>query len=284
MNAIKNAGQVLERTSQYLDSGLMTKQPSWYKVLAYHPPMFNNTKTVKIQLLKKIKEEEDTRYNEILNVDKRNGFYKTRLTPKQMNKDFLKPEKLRFVEDDIRSLFYKQHPWELADPKVLNENERNLNIGKLDWSTMKQYTKKLDGESVVQRTLYLVKVENMPLYNAYEQSKYEYYRLKIADETESSVTAEQSEMFGAVYNKSAIEYGFDKEMAVLSKWKKDAIALTKVIEAKRANSSASGSNMGENDNLKAEFEGENGEKEEVQEESTEEDIFRKLSKFDDAQN
>ena len=39
-----------------------------------------------------------------------------------------------------------------------------------------------------------------------------------------------------------------------------------------------------NDNLKAEFEGENGKKEEVQEESTEEDIFRKLSKFDDAQN
>lgn len=281
MNAIKNAGQVLERTSQYLDSGLVTKQPSWYKVLAYHPPMFNNVKTAKVQLLKKIKGEEDKNYSAVLNTEKTNKFYKTRLTPKQMNADLLKPEKLRFAEDDIRTLFYKQHPWELADPKVMNENERNLDIGKLDWSTMRQYTKKLDGESVVQRTLYLVRIQNMSLYKAYEQSKYEYYRLKIEDETEINVAAEQSEMFGAVYNKSAIEYGFDKEMTILSKWKKDAIALTKVIEAKRANASAGGGNKGENENLKAELEGENGEYEGAKGETSEEDIFRKLSKFDE---
>ncbi|VEU23503.1 DEKNAAC104755 [Brettanomyces naardenensis] len=276
MNAIKSAGEVLGRTSEYLESGLVRKQPSWYKVLAYHPPVNNRTKTIRPHVLKKIKEEEVEALRRILSHHKGDLFYKTRLKPNQMVSNFLKPQKLHFIEDDLRDLFYRQHPWELADPKSLIENEHAVNLEVLDWSTMRQYTKKLDGESVVQRTLYLVNKEKKSLLDAYEQAKYEYYRLKIEDETETNVSEEQSEMFGAVYGKSLVEYGFDKEMTVLTKWKKDAVEQTRVIEAKRANSSAGGLARQENKDLEAEAEGEEETAEGEEEPTSEEDLLQEL--------
>lgn len=271
MNAIKNAGQVLSRTSEYLESGLVSKQPSWYKVLANHPPLYSHVKRVRPEQLKQVKQDEVEALKRIMNKQKDSTFFKTRLKPKQLGSSFLTPQKLHFIEDDLRELFFKQHPWELADAKSLIENERNLDIGKLDWSTMRQYNKKLDGESVVQRTLYLVKNQGKTLLEAYEQSKYEYYRLKIEDETEMNVAQEESEMFGAVYGKSMVEYGFDHEMEVLSKWKKDAIEETRVMEAKRANSSSGGLGRQENKEVQEEIE-----EEHEDEEVSEEDIFKEL--------
>ncbi|QPG75356.1 hypothetical protein FOA43_002709 [Brettanomyces nanus] len=280
MNAVKNAGEVLQRTSEYLESGLVTKQPAWYRVLAYHPPVKNHTKTIRPLVLRKIKEEEVSTLKKIMSHNKGDLFYKTRLRPKHMAANFLKPQKLHFIEDDLRDLFYKQHPWELADPKSLIENENSIDLEKLDWSTMRQYTKKLDGESVVQRTIYLMKNEDQLLLNAFEQSKYEYYRLKIEDETEINVAEEQGEMFGAVYGKSMVEYGFDKEMEVLSKWKEDAVEQTRVMEAKRSNSSSGGLARQENKGLE-EDEGEEDATEETSgsnEGVTEEDLLKELRK------
>lgn len=234
MNAIKSAKDIVPRTSEYLRSELVGEAPSWYRVLAFHPPLSAKTKKIRPEVMKKSKEQELATLERIKTHSKDSVYYKTRYKPHQLKTNFYSPQKLHFVEDELRDLFYKQHPWELADPKSMIENENDIDIGAMDWSHMKQYTKKLDGESVVQRTLYLTNEKGLSMLDAYEQAKFEYYRLKIEEETEQGVATEQSEMYGAVYGKSMIDHGFEKEMKVLSKWKEDALKLTSVLEAKVA--------------------------------------------------
>lgn len=240
MNSIKAANQVLQRTSEYLGSGLVSSQPAWYKALALNSPKLAFNKKVRMETLKKVKGEE---LNSLKDMDEKlsNGFYITRIkaAKKADVKSLLASEKLTFLEDDLRLLFYKQHPWELADPKILIENEANLGNANCDWSHMRQYGKKLDGESVVQRTLFLKETTDMSLLECYEDAKYEYYRLKMQDETEMNVAREASEMFGAIYPQTMIEQGFEKESEVLEKWATDAIKQTEILSAKSNNKDSS---------------------------------------------
>jgi small subunit ribosomal protein S23 len=45
----------------------------------------------------------------------------------------------------FRKRFYKEHPWELARPKILVE-EDGADYVRQDWSRMEQFAKPLDGE------------------------------------------------------------------------------------------------------------------------------------------
>lgn len=241
MNSIKSANQVLQRTSEYLSAGLVESQPAWYKPLAFNPPRHAFNKTVRPEILENAKAKELSSINEI-NDKMSTGFYITRIKGgKHANnvKNLLKIQNLHFIEDDLRLLFYKQHPWELADPKNLIENEHNLGNANCDWSTLRQFSKRLDGESVVQRTLYLLNNENKSLLESYEQSKFEYYQLKMEDEADMNISREEGEMFGAVYPKTEIEKGFEKESEVLAKWSVDAVEQTKILDAKFSNSGSS---------------------------------------------
>ncbi|KAH3665979.1 hypothetical protein OGAPHI_004168 [Ogataea philodendri] len=227
MNTSKGARDVLKRTSDFLQSGLVSEQPAWYKPVAYHPPQRMENKVVRPEKFDGLRK---------LRVPTRNGdLYKTRLRPADFKYSLIKPQQLKFFEDKIRNVFYKQHPWELADPKSLIENEHTIDNKNQDWSRMKQLTKKLDGESVVQRTMYIIKNENLTLTEAYEKAKFEYYRLKIENETEMNVVREEHEMYGAVYQKSLLEQGFDKETEFIQKWKVRALDETKIVEAKSSN-------------------------------------------------
>lgn len=49
------------------------------------------------------------------------------------------------MDTSIRTKFYKEHPWELARPKVVVE-EDGADYVRQDWSRMEQVGKPLDGE------------------------------------------------------------------------------------------------------------------------------------------
>ncbi|KAG0679472.1 mitochondrial ribosomal small subunit component [Pichia californica] len=266
MNSIKTANQVLQRTSEYLSSGLVSSQPAWYKVLAYNTPKHYINKTVRLDVLEKIKSEEISTINNI-NEKLSDGFYatKVKVSKKQSISNLTKSQQLHFIEDELRLLFYKQHPWELADPKNLVENEYTLGNENFDWNHLRQFGKKLDGESVVQRTIFLMDNKNLTLLESYEQAKFEYYRLKIQDETEMNVVREEGEMFGAVYPKTIIEEGFDKETEVLQKWNSDAVEQTKILNAKYSNKDSSATSSSTDTSSI-----------ETETPLTEEDIFNKL--------
>lgn len=134
---------------------------------------------------------------------------------------------LGFLEDKIKTKFYDQHPWELTNPKVLIEQQNNILNLDLDWFTICPTGKQLDGDSVAQRTLYIMKNENMKLFEAYNKALLEFYEKRIEEEFETSVAIEESEMLGVLYNdysNGIIDTQYLKEQKDLMKWKEEAFA------------------------------------------------------------
>lgn len=55
------------------------------------------------------------------------------------------PVKIVYPEDQLRTDFFGDHPWELARPRIMLENSGNDAMN-WDWSRIQQPGKKLDGE------------------------------------------------------------------------------------------------------------------------------------------
>lgn len=223
------AVNVLERTSQYLQSGVLIKKPVWFDVLAKHPPNKNFLHEPKPST-----NEQSVKLNRERYQSKNAPLYKTRES-KTPGKNPYKANKLRFVEDELRQLFYEQHPWELSRPKILLENSGEDSKTQ-DWSSIRQLGTSLDGESVVQRTLYLMQKESKVLEDAYDQARFEFYRVRIEQDIEDEVSREENEMFGAVYNPGPLSHGVKQEQVVIDKWKVEAEELSAIAEASKSKS------------------------------------------------
>lgn len=58
------------------------------------------------------------------------------------------PLPIRFEEDKLRSDFFRDHPWELARPRIVVEGT-GKDFERYDWSRIQQPGKQLDGERYV---------------------------------------------------------------------------------------------------------------------------------------
>lgn len=58
------------------------------------------------------------------------------------------PQQIRHEEDDLRREFFGDHPWELARPRVLLEND-GKDYQRWDWSKPDQTGRPLSGERLV---------------------------------------------------------------------------------------------------------------------------------------
>ncbi|GCE98435.1 mitochondrial ribosomal small subunit component [Zygosaccharomyces mellis] len=233
-----NAVNVLERTSAYLRSGLLKETPAWYQVVASVPPTTKFTREARF--INPSTGQKTVQWKEFDEGVDHKGFYKTRnnsFDRKPMDNRLYKAPKLRFLEDQLREVFYQQHPWEFSRPKMLIENEIHENF---DWCHMSQLGKPLDGESVVQRTIYLLqKNPELGMIGAYDKARFEFYRLRMQEEIEQQVAQEEAEMFGSVFSSSALDYGVEQEQRVIDVWKKKALEETELLTARRASPSDS---------------------------------------------
>jgi small subunit ribosomal protein S23 len=64
------------------------------------------------------------------------------------------PVEIRYEEDELRKEFFKHHPWELARPRILLENDGKDYL-KNNWKSMQQSHRSLDGERSVVLDQYL---------------------------------------------------------------------------------------------------------------------------------
>ncbi|CDO94562.1 unnamed protein product [Kluyveromyces dobzhanskii CBS 2104] len=243
MKIQQEAVNVLERTSAYLKSGILKKTPAWYNVIAKVPPTKKFARAP--QLINPKNGKSRTVLPDYSNWKANSaGLYKTRpnhLEKKDSASKLYQPSKLVYIEDKLRKLFFQQHPWELSRPKILVEN--TLETQEYDWSHIQQLGKPLDGESVVQRTLHLLKSgDKKELIDAYDQARFEFYRLRIEQEVQDQIAQEEAEMFGSVFNISSVEYGIAKEQKVIDTWKRKAIQQAELMAARSSNPSASWAN------------------------------------------
>lgn len=249
------ATNVLQRASANLRSGLLKDKPVWFDVVAKYPPTHN---LIKVAHMKESSEQEGKDFRKkavsINNKANTNNLYKTRessLESKSRNNQVHRIPKLRFIEDSLRKIFYKQHPWELSRPKNLIENSGN-EIEKCNWSHMLQLNKPLDGESVVQRTLWLFKNEsnNLTPFEAYDKARFEFYKLRMIEEMESHVSKEESTMYGGIFNNTNIKWNLSKEQEFIDIWTQIAEEKTQIMEANMNRSSAPVGSMVEEEKSK----------------------------------
>ncbi|KAI5299711.1 mitochondrial ribosomal small subunit component [Ascosphaera atra] len=131
-----------------------------------------------------------------------------------------KPRKIVYEEDELRRQFYKDHPWELARPRVVLENRGN-DYKFQDWSKLQQPRKKLDGESVVQRQLWLLhNVPDITVRQAYDIARSEFYVARQEEQIERSVAHEEALATGAYFNPRMLDVGMQMEDAAFDHWKK----------------------------------------------------------------
>lgn len=220
---------VLERTSHYLKSGLLREKPVWYNVVGANPPNTDLTKRAR----RETTEEADPGSG----LFQKNGkLFKTRVSGKervQSNNAVHRVPKIALVEDELRDVFYNQHPWELLRPKTLVENSGD-DYRHCDWLHILQLHRPLDGELVVQRTMWLLENKQKDtVFDAYDQARFEFYRLRMAEEMEATVAREEASMYGAIYPLTNVDWGIKKEQEHIDMWTRVAGEKTKVKAASK---------------------------------------------------
>ncbi|EQL03246.1 37S ribosomal protein S25 [Ophiocordyceps sinensis CO18] len=134
-------------------------------------------------------------------------------------KDLYRPQNIRYLEDSLRATFFKDHPWELARPRVILELD-GKDYQYCDWSKgLRQPEMPLSGEGVVQRQLWLMQNEKLSKRKAYDLVRWEFYRLRQAEEIESRVALEEARYTGAYFGKSKLNVGMMLEDREYENWK-----------------------------------------------------------------
>ncbi|RDA94684.1 hypothetical protein CP533_2456 [Ophiocordyceps camponoti-saundersi (nom. inval.)] len=135
-------------------------------------------------------------------------------------RNLYRPQPIFYLEDKLRAVFYKDHPWELARPRVFAETD-GKDYQRCDWSKgLRQPEMALSGECVVQRQMWLMKNEEMSENEAYDKARYEFYDLRMAEEIEHRIAIEEARYVGAYFGKSRLEIGMMLEDEEYERWKK----------------------------------------------------------------
>ncbi|KAJ5699190.1 37S ribosomal protein S25 [Penicillium malachiteum] len=144
------------------------------------------------------------------------------------------PVQLKYEEDELRTQFFKDHPWELARPRVLIEST-GKDHENYDWSRLRQPGKRLDGESVVQRQLWLLNnVPDMTKDGAYDIARREFYRIRLQEDIERRVAAEEAEAFGANFGPRYLDIGMELEDKQHENWKEWAKTQAQIVGQRAA--------------------------------------------------
>ncbi|KFY27894.1 hypothetical protein V493_03221 [Pseudogymnoascus sp. VKM F-4281 (FW-2241)] len=205
------ASRLIELQKVKADSGMLQTIPPWFKTVSAVPPGEILTRTQPIQhaeLPRKIRTKK----------------------PSKM----YKPTNITYEEDGLRENFYSDHPWELARPRVILEQD-GKDGQKCDWSKIQQPARELNGESVIQRQLWLLKNKpGMTSAKAYDQARQEFYAIRHQEDVERRVAKEEALATGAYFGKSMLEIGMELEDKTYESWREWAQKEVEVIEQQRS--------------------------------------------------
>ncbi|KAI9671712.1 MAG: mitochondrial ribosomal small subunit component [Alyxoria varia] len=196
--------------------------PPWYKAMTEYPPT---------QALVRPQPVSHTNHNVRLRPQRKY---------KKPSKMFM-PQPITYMEDKLRQEFFGDHPWELARPRILLEND-GKDYQRWDWSKPSQPGRPVDGESVVQRQMWLMEHERpdpkkpttMKKAAAYDKARKEFYDLRHFDEIETRIAKEEAQSYGADFGKSAQEVGMQLEGEQFEKFKIWAREQVTLVEQSRS--------------------------------------------------
>ncbi|RMZ66286.1 37S ribosomal Rsm25 [Pyrenophora seminiperda CCB06] len=195
----------VRQTAQALfDAKRTTSLPQWYHVVGNIPP----SETLARPILRSPKMRQAAR------------------KPSKL----FKPLPITYPEDKLRRDFFAHHPWELARPRLVVEDSGNDARG-YDWSRIEQPGKQLDGESVVQRQMWLMKHAALTKAAAYDVARREFYQHRHRAEIRQRIAKEEAMHVGAYFGKGPLQIGMELEDRMWENWKAWA---TKQIDDEQA--------------------------------------------------
>ncbi|KAM0330957.1 hypothetical protein ACHAQA_003914 [Verticillium albo-atrum] len=149
-------------------------------------------------------------------------------------RNMFKPQQITYEEDELRTTFFKDHPWELARPRVVLELD-GKDWQRCDWSRgLRQPGLAISGESVVQRQLWLMHNTGLPRDQAYDSARKEFYALRQEEEVEKRVAREEARYVGAYFGKNKLEISQDLEDKEYEAWKQWAQSEVLQLEQERS--------------------------------------------------
>ncbi|KAK5171103.1 mitochondrial ribosomal small subunit component [Saxophila tyrrhenica] len=167
------------------------------------------------------------------------------------------PVNLTYQEDKLRWEYFNDHPWELARPRVVLENdgrdrerwdwgiELDVSLNRPrrktrdkrgrtedDWEIIMdtQAARPLNGEAVIQRQQWLLTHTPLSSAAAYDQARKELYRVRHFQETEQRVAREEAQSVGAFFGLGPLEIGMQLEDKAYEDWKEWAIRETAALK------------------------------------------------------
>ncbi|KAL9604958.1 MAG: hypothetical protein Q9219_000146 [cf. Caloplaca sp. 3 TL-2023] len=211
--------RVHQTASQLFASDRIKHVPRWYDVVGSVPPAQTLVRPQPVQ------HQERT----------------TKPKARKPSKLF-QPQPIAYEEDTLRKEFYRDHPWELARPRLVLEND-GKDAQRKDWSLVSQPDRPIDGESVIQRQLFLLHGNpatgqepdpSMTPARAYDQARKEFYEFRLQQDIERRVAKEEAMATGAYFGKTTMQIGMDLEDRTFEDWKKWAARETLRLDQQQA--------------------------------------------------
>ncbi|OLL22576.1 37S ribosomal protein S25, mitochondrial [Neolecta irregularis DAH-3] len=217
--AAAKATNVPHRMSRLLQSDFLElKQPAWYRPVLNRAPTWHLAKMPCLQF---------------------------QPTTKISRKHLFKPQKIVYPEDRLRSRFYRNHPWELARPKIIIENDA-MDFLRYNWNTLVQNGRQTDGErfvvyaeillikySVVQRAVWLMnQTDPLSEQQAYEYACQEFYAVRAHEEIESRIAEDEARAYGTSFT-SYIEIGMKLQTEAIERWRERASRETAIMAQRK---------------------------------------------------
>lgn len=139
------------------------------------------------------------------------------MTPKR----FYAPVNITYEEDKLRQQFFKDHPWELAHPRIVVETTGNSHKGTDFSKPLNQSRMQLSGEAVVQRQLHLLQtVPSITEEESYDVARREFYALRRQQATKRRIAKEEMLHMGATPEKDVLQWGMQVENKHYDDWER----------------------------------------------------------------
>lgn len=141
------------------------------------------------------------------------------LKRKRKASKWFQPVEIRYEEDQLRKRFFSDHPWELARPRVVLEQDREEGQD-VDWSRgVQQPGRPTTGEDVVQRQLHLLRTEPaLTIDQAYDKARKEFYDVRRQEDIQRRIAAEEAENAGAYFGPSILQWSMQIENQQYDDW------------------------------------------------------------------
>lgn len=138
--------RVRQTAINQLTAGKIKKLPQWVDVLGDVPPtqVLVRNQPPQHQLIRQRVKSIPT---ENPGVTKQKDVFEVQEKPVKSKKGsrMFQPVQIKYEEDQLRKEFFRDHPWELARPRVLVETT-GKDFEQHNWEKLQQPGKKLDGE------------------------------------------------------------------------------------------------------------------------------------------